>query len=383
MTCSVRKPLLHRATEIAGTWDFKWPLGTEIRVAFQKPPNLNAEDKFDEARREVIRLARRWEDALSKELASNSAHGVTSGEFFRNGIRLAFPEDLIFDAPGPYESIAAEEHRSPFLREDARRRHYDVLVSLENLPLNRRRPLVVPARGERPLRAESDLGVERVATPTSDLGCYARRRDFGVPTIFLGRFGKRGHEWRLHDYFKCPIVQHVVVHEFGHVLGLAHEHQNPHFPRRVYREAAEIRKTFTGIFQVEEEHVSDEDIREQLTDGWPGAPEFSDWDDLRGSKRTLYDVDSIMAYPFHHLFLRPELRPSASRWQRDIFAEIPRIGEVMKRHLQPPADGSTPDGNATIDGLLTQPTRTDVSNLVRMYAPCGCYKKDRKSAVQQ
>lgn len=366
MTCSVRRPLVRRTTEIAGTWDFKWPLGTAIRVAFQRP-NLPSEHDFDQARHEVIRLAQRWEDQLAAVLAANPNRGITAGEFRQRGIRLTFPEELIFDAPDPSTTVLGDEHRSPFLTNDARRSQYDVLVSFADLPLTRRRSRVVRQPATKASLAAPSSGVEHVTAPTSELGAYARRFDFGLPTVYLGRFGTGGQAWLLHEYYKCPLVQHIVVHEFGHVLGLAHEHQNPKFPSRLYRSNGAIRDTFAKLFQLSPEQVTDDDVREQLIDEWPGAPEFSDWDDPRSSHRTPDDPQSVMAYPFHRLFLRPE--PGR---ESDLEREIEAIRKKLAVLSKPPLADGHPD-DPTLKDLLTYPTPLDIANLLRMYAPgCGC-----------
>jgi hypothetical protein len=375
MTCSVRKPRGGRATEIAGTWDFKWPLGTEIRVAFQRPPNLSSDDTFANARREVIALARRWEEAISQQLANSNE--VDAADFFQNGIRFSFPDDLVFDAPAHYDFIVAEEHRSPFLV-DERRRQYDVLVSFEDLPLNRHRARSASERNEALRSDVEDVGIEVIAAPTSELGCYARRRDFGIPTIYIGRFGEYGQAVKLDEYYTYPLVQHVVVHEFGHVLGLAHEHQNPHLDRVPYRQPGDIRVTYAEIFRLKPDHISDRDVMEQVTDAWPGSPRFSDWNDFEGDdKPTLYDLESIMSYPFHHLFLKPRLKPGEAPSGREVFDAIEQVKANLIKLTSEDARGDKPNGHPELYGLLTHPTDTDVANLVRMYAPPRRWRQAR------
>jgi hypothetical protein len=184
-------------------------------------------------------------------------------------VRLAFEREAFLPPPGQ----TSRSVRMPSSAVVS----YDVLVSLQPLPVE-----------EPELR-----GIRRILFPTSMLGSYARRADYGVPTVYLGANPlAKGDE-----YFSSAMFEYIVVHEFGHVLGLPHEHQNP-LRRPAWPSAALIRERLRPVFGVD---LPDELIESEVTRPWPAADRddpsaFSDWRPVADPSST--DFDSIMAYPF-------------------------------------------------------------------------------------
>jgi hypothetical protein len=256
-----------------GTWDFKWPEDAEIRVAFQKPSGVDNAD-FEAAKTRVMDLARRWHDKQAK---------------------LAFvPLDADFGAP-----VETAKGRHPQRRSDAKGevwRVYDVLVSLE--PLNG-------------LTRRDTLGgkEELIFLPQSELGTYARRIDFGTPTMFLGPMPS--YQGTLAGYYENPMAQMMVVHEFGHALGLAHEHQNP-LARKALGLALDkydldkALRILVNKFGVPAEVLpaGAEETRDfleaHLGTEWPGNPRFSDWREYGPNAK----LDSIMSVAYHDCSLK-------------------------------------------------------------------------------
>jgi hypothetical protein len=233
---------------IMGTWDYKWPLGTVISVAFQRPPGVEREE-FEAAKRRIKRLARLWNDSEAS-------------------VKLAF---VNVDFPPPNTKkldgalVSHPQQRS--LVKAGADRPYDVLVSLERLPVK----IVdtIATKREEP----RDL-------PFSELGTFARRVNYGQPTIYIGPTPEAA-AISLADYYKGRLAQHMVVHEFGHVLGLAHEHQSP-VARRDIRglmkslDAIEGHTAAkrTGMRKV---HFDKDFIKGNVRNVWPGNERFSDW----------------------------------------------------------------------------------------------------------
>lgn len=280
-----------RVPMILGTWDYKWPLGTKIRVAFQLPPRTTVfSTAFEDACAEVERTGKRWFEALHSGKYQELEKHLPKLEFLQGS-------DRYFEPPLGPENSLTDQHRSPF-RTDRPRVEYDVLVSFQDLPVTRADPF--RGFGEE---------LEEIVFPTCELGSYARRSDYGAPTAYMGRFGRYLNEDLL-SYLKSDDGQHTVVHIFGHVLGLAHAYQHPTLvPGKredFYRPVPEIVEFMSANLGVE---LPPEIVTENLLQAWPGDFAFSDWLDYSQSELEEHKrgkIDSVMVPPYYaHLIKNP------------------------------------------------------------------------------
>jgi hypothetical protein len=240
----------------SGTLDFKWPLGSCIRVMFQQPSF--ADHGLARAAVAVVeQVARSWLPGAK--------------------LQLAFERERFFPRP-------------PFPPDPFR---YDVLVSLDDLPA------FLPEKLGQP----SD---QIVAMPSSMLGTYALRMDYGDPTVYLGAYPLDGSPLSPRQraaFFESAQFRGGVLHEFGHVLGLAHEHQNPrrYPPGRpdLWPPWAPAREIALAIERRWGVAVDESFVRAEISEPWPclrdaaGAPLHSDWREPRGG----WDFDSVMIVP--------------------------------------------------------------------------------------
>lgn len=357
IVCGPRARARSRNVETSGTWDYKWPLGTRVRVAFQKrAPSEDADEKraraedaeFSVLVEKIVRLAKRWEVGVARYLQAHPEWGITATDFASEGIAFDFAADRIFDPPlGDKADVPdGSEFRSPFAASDPAAREYDVLINLDNLPLVRcdpfRSPIVV---GSPELMLDDEQeGVQHIALPFTALGCYARRIDYGLPTAFMGN--PMSDRVPVECYVDSAAGAHIVVHEFGHILGLAHTHQAPQFAEASFRSSDDIGKILQSAFNIKDE-INARFIREQITGRWPGNASFSDWQPLPPLDR----LRSIMAHPNLPLMLNTSLADPETAGQ-----------EFAKMFFAPESDLS-PEKRLG----LTEPTDLDIESLLFMY----------------
>lgn len=251
---------------VFGTWDFKWPQDTVIDVYFQAMPSRDlkglsgmgvvpstfsfsdeeknrlskATNEFGKLTRVVENLARRW-------LAGPGATSI----------------DFRFHHDEPLPAPAADDSRSVLTKDDPIK-HYDVLVSLASLPQARKANTKWKNKQTTP-----------IFLPGSELGRYAQRADYGIPTTYLGK--REQLDLTPSEYFVSKEFWNWCVHEFGHVLGLPHEHQNPKIHAQLkLREAGQIvealqialKNTKTGDLNT---NITLGEIEEEITTAWPAV----------------------------------------------------------------------------------------------------------------
>lgn len=365
MTCSVCGTRSRRGksnVEVSGTWDYKWPRGSSIRVAFQRPKEIGDSD-FADAVKRVTQLAGRWEIAIASYLEERREHQLAATDFFSNGIRLNFSPRRTYDTALGDTAPTGSELRSPYVQQDIDERDYDVLISLEDLPLVRRDPFRAPVglRLASAGLADEQDGIQRIDFPFSELGCYARHVDYGQPTAFLGRpagFFRETKEKgkRLLEYLNSVAGAYAVVHEFGHVLGLAHAHQTPQLADTPFRSVAELQILLGAAF--DSGPIEERFIREQIVLRWRGSLEFSDWLD----SPPLAALSSIMAPASLADFLAPKALPRDSKASA---ADAEMKGKALAAALRKPESDMGPGEGLAIP---VQPTAYDIQSLLLMYA---------------
>ncbi len=231
---------------VYGTWDFKWPQGTVIRVAFQDWPGGAAEldgIKFNPQGREEPRLL-----------------GGNSGYARLTRIVECLARRWLVHEP----NINFEFHHDKYIPGPPELPDYDVLVSLAKLPLDQ-------TGHELQADGSSKALQQKYFLPGSQLGRYAQRIDYGVPTTYLG---KREHlAASMADYFSSPEFRHWVIHEFGHVLGLPHEQQNPNLKGRItlkpIERLVEILASSLGYPKSAPQDITPEEVDEEIIRQWP------------------------------------------------------------------------------------------------------------------
>lgn len=302
---------------VLGTWDFKWPSQTAIRVAFQRVADVT-QDELEKVAALVADYGRRW----THDDQGNARSSVTF-DFHMAGGRFLWldPAHASSDVDGTDIAEPSDQSARDAL-------DYDVLVSFNPFPRKSRRARYVGAETYAPF------------LPYSALGSYARRADYGVPTLHIGPIAPRPEahtdgRWRselARYYDEHPVARFYVLHELGHVLGLIHEHQNPSRPwpqssrplesratqlrsRPLAEQASAIAELSTSVsakldvirgflgdaVAPVDDIVLSNFLVDQFLVRWPGNPSFSDYRDW--SAQSAADDDSIMDAPFWRCIL--------------------------------------------------------------------------------
>jgi hypothetical protein len=343
-----------------GTWDFKWPKGRRIRIAFQRFPdwaNVKAKDRIAYETAiidKVIEYASQWNRLPAAPL-----------ELVFVELQPPVTDRLTARLPAPSQDSLSGKSDLRLLGSHV---EYDVLVSLAPLPFNvsYKVKIAEPVGSSKLWHSElRDTEADgktplKISLPTSQLGRLALHSDYGAPTVFLGPpartvtptpktflngFGSNQRSraalidetlqdlrrflpprsQSIEEYFgppkgvsKTEEFESTIVHEFGHVLGMPHLHQSP-LARPRWRPLADLRERISNGTGVE---VDDTFIKGQLLLPWPatrsrrGDVLFSDWDlPLTDPDTGDPKLESAMTHPLVS-FLVADGMPRTSRLTR-------------------------------------------------------------------
>jgi hypothetical protein len=336
---NLKDDLLQRLdpVEVDGTWDFKWSSGSSIRIAFQTPPKGDkALLVYERAIEDIIRMAALWEVNVRLDGDRNPIQ------------KRPIPLTLHFltqqHVPAPPPGWARPPSPPELKLKEALR--YDVLISLATLPVK------IP-------RSADEGGPEEILLPRTELGRYARRLEYGLPTAFAGAF-RPGQD--LAALLVEPEWRYTVLHELGHILGMAHPYQQDEAALQWTPDQLKVivpRILRRALRPEQLESYIDRQYRTQLPKG--NGTSFSDrWRDP-GAR-------SVMSTPF----ASPAADPK--RASQSVVVQLPEGNGVKNgngsRGGNVRRSGSGNGGPTSyFEDWLPEPTPDDLEHLQSMYLP--------------
>jgi len=300
---------------VYGTWDFKWPQGTVIQVAFQDWAGGYGDSALD-------RIEFAPTDEEKRLLDRHTGYGrltriveCLARRWLIQGPNIEFAFQHL---PDPASGQPPPEPPPD----------YDVLVSLAPLPAFQTREELLPGGGTEPRHKKYFL-------PGSELGRYAQRIDHGVPTTYLGK--RQYLTASAAEYFSSPEFRHWVVHEFGHVLGLPHEQQNPNLAGKIQLketdELVRILRTALGYPTGATQDITAAEIEEEIIRPWPalpGAP-YCDFRTYRENDPT-DDTSSVMFHLYWQRLLAGGSENAPARFhERPLARDLDAVGRMYPK----------------------------------------------------
>jgi hypothetical protein len=398
---------------LSGTFDFRWVRGSTVRVAFQEhgdPAFLQVLiDKVSKA----FQAWGVYENAGGGPIHGepNLAYEIVKGPYYPKGGNV--PPFLTTGeasrvtqrmAGASAEMKARLERQAKWFKERAadpkatmavptpeqlarlgdKALAYDVLISFAPMPL------VIPSN------PHLDDAAHALIYAQSTLGSYAKRVGFGCPTTYLGcprHFSRKTADPARadDDWFNSPEGWYAILHEVGHILGLAHEHQNP--KRRLEAEEWIGFDEFNQLLESCGVDLADEEYFERdLTASFPmlpGAERYSQWRDPSAAEVAGEPIKSVMIEPLYWCALRVNAQHCHEKRYSDLEAiyrklQSPQPADLDQLRLLYPSTETVAKGRNTVakeSDTVPKESNTDAKKVTMGSRQRQNHRKSRETQV--